>query len=61
MKRGQMKRDPFHVLVEALRRGTGARTTYDWLILCDRPVESLTLASLIGERPDGGWRGYRGR
>ncbi|MCX6539169.1 MAG: hypothetical protein NT151_09600 [Acidobacteria bacterium] len=46
--------------VEAVRRATGAGVKHDWSIFCDRQVESLTLASLLGERPDGGWRAYAG-
>lgn len=50
----------FRRLIEAVRRASGTRSTYDWSIFCARPVETLTPASLTGERPEGGWRGYAG-
>ncbi len=47
-------------LADPLRRAAGIGAKYEWSVFCDRPVEKLGVASLWGERPEGGWRAYAG-
>jgi cephalosporin hydroxylase len=47
-------------LVNALRRLAGSRSVYEWSAFCDRPIDAMTLQSVFGERPEGGWRSFAG-